>query len=79
MPNTLAASGFKDMADNIQQNMGFLERAANAVGDAFFVDCGISFLILGNRILFRSNLQMQLTSYMNWTKLCAAMYRASSV
>ncbi|HEI9774273.1 TPA: phage tail tape measure protein [Klebsiella pneumoniae] len=33
--NTLAASGFKDMADNIQQNMGFLERAANAVGDAF--------------------------------------------
>lgn len=33
--NTTAASGFKSMADNIQQNMGFLERAANAVGDAF--------------------------------------------
>nr|WP_154325038.1 phage tail tape measure protein [Pantoea sp. 201603H] len=33
--NGIAASGFKDMAANIQQNMGYLERAANSVGGAF--------------------------------------------
>jgi lambda family phage tail tape measure protein len=33
--NTVAASGFKDMADNIKGNMGSLETAADAVGNSF--------------------------------------------
>ncbi len=33
--NGIAAEGFQDMASKIQNNMGFLESAANAVGDAF--------------------------------------------
>lgn len=33
--NSLAANGFHEMASSIQQNMGYLERAANSVGSAF--------------------------------------------
>ncbi|WP_413734329.1 phage tail length tape measure family protein [Sodalis sp. RH21] len=33
--NGVAASGFREMADSIQQNMGTLARAANSVGNAF--------------------------------------------
>lgn len=33
--NGVAAAGFKDMAANVQENMGYLETAAKSVGNAF--------------------------------------------